>query len=184
MLSHFSHVPLFVTLWAVAFRAPLSMGFSRQEYWSALPCPPPEDLPDPGIKPASLASPALACGFFTTCDTWKVLRCRHIINVIEPTSGRNGAEPGLCTTTKAHALFYHLPPLMIQVSHNSPVFAFSVFMVGLYSVLSVKKYKHSESFVPPSLHKCIPLGEELVVPLSTPRWHLCATNRQKNILGQ
>lgn len=94
-----------------------------------------------------------------------------------------GLSPGLCTTTKAHALFYHLPPLMLQVSHNS-VFAFSVFMVGLYSVLSVEKYKHSESFVPPSLHKCIPLGEELVVPLSTPRWHLCATNRQKNILGQ
>ena len=93
MLSHFSHVPLFVTLWAVAFQAPLSTGFSRQEYWSALPCPPPEDLPDPGIKPVSLASPALACGFFTTRDTWKVLRCRHIINVIEPTSCRNGTEP-------------------------------------------------------------------------------------------
>ena len=45
---------------------PGSMGFSRQEYWSGLPCPPPGDLPDPGIKPASLRSPALAGGFFTT----------------------------------------------------------------------------------------------------------------------
>ena len=48
------------------------MGFSRQEYWSGLPCPPPGDLPDPGIEPSSLASPALAGGFFTTriiCET-------------------------------------------------------------------------------------------------------------------
>ena len=44
----------------------LSMGFSRQEYWSGLPCPPPGDLPDPVIKPASLMSPALAGRFFTT----------------------------------------------------------------------------------------------------------------------
>ena len=56
----------FVTLWTVARQTPLSMGFSRQEYWSGLPCPPPGDLPDPGIKPAPLASPALAGGFFTT----------------------------------------------------------------------------------------------------------------------
>ena len=41
------------TLWTLAHQAPLSMGFSRQEYWSGLPCPPPEDLPDPGIKPWS-----------------------------------------------------------------------------------------------------------------------------------
>ena len=50
MLSRFSGVWLFVTLWRVAHQAPLSMGFSRQEYWSGLPCPPPGDLPDPGIK--------------------------------------------------------------------------------------------------------------------------------------
>ena len=42
------------------------MGFSRQEYWRGLPFPPPEDLPDPGIKPTPLMSPALAVGFFTT----------------------------------------------------------------------------------------------------------------------
>ena len=57
MLSHFSHVPLFSTLWTVAQQAPLPMGFSRQEYWSGLPCPTPGDLPDPGIEPASLLSP-------------------------------------------------------------------------------------------------------------------------------
>ena len=50
-LSHFSHVQLFVTLWTVARKAPLSMGFSRQEYWSGLQFPPPEDLLDAGIEP-------------------------------------------------------------------------------------------------------------------------------------
>ena len=50
-----SHVRLFETLWTVAHHAPLSMGFSRQEYWSGLPFPSPEDLPDPGIEPRSPA---------------------------------------------------------------------------------------------------------------------------------
>ena len=50
----------------IACQAPLSMEFSRQEYWSGLPFPTPEDLPDPGIEPMSLASPALAGRFFTT----------------------------------------------------------------------------------------------------------------------
>ena len=55
-----------VTPWTVACQAPLSMGFSRQEYWSGLPFPPPGDLPDPGMELVSPASPALAGGFFTT----------------------------------------------------------------------------------------------------------------------
>ena len=54
VLSCFSCVQLFSTLWAVVHQAPLSMGFSRQEYWSGLPFPSPGDLPDPGIKPTSL----------------------------------------------------------------------------------------------------------------------------------
>ena len=58
------------TPWTVAGQAPLSMGFSRQECWSGLPCPSPGDLPDPGIKPESLMSPILAGGFFTTLTTW------------------------------------------------------------------------------------------------------------------
>ena len=55
VLSCFSHVRLFVTLWTIARQAPLSMGFSRQEYQSELPCFPPGDLPDPGFKPGSPA---------------------------------------------------------------------------------------------------------------------------------
>ena len=73
MLSCFSRVQLFVTLWTVACQAPLSMGFSRQEYWSGLSCPPPGDLPHPGIEPMSVRSPALAGRLFTTRATWEAL---------------------------------------------------------------------------------------------------------------
>ena len=71
MPSCFSRVWLFVTPWTVSCQAPLSMAFSRQEYWSGLPCPPPGDLPDPGMGLTSLRSPALAGGFFTTSPTWE-----------------------------------------------------------------------------------------------------------------
>ena len=62
-----SHVQLFVTPWPIACQAPLSMGFSRQEYYSGLPCPSPGDLPNPGTESAS---PALAGGFFNTSAVW------------------------------------------------------------------------------------------------------------------
>ena len=70
---HTRSLPLCVTLrpHGLARQAPLSMGLSRQECWSGLPCPPPEDLLDPGIEPVSLMSPALASGFFTTSATWE-----------------------------------------------------------------------------------------------------------------
>ena len=61
-----SRVWLFVTPWSLASQVPVSMEVSRQEYWSRLPSPSPGDLPNPGIEPPSLASPALAGGFFTT----------------------------------------------------------------------------------------------------------------------
>ena len=71
MLSCFSHVWFFVTPWTVAHQAPLSMGLSRQEYWSGLPCPPPGDLPDPGIETAVPTSCALAGGLFITSASWE-----------------------------------------------------------------------------------------------------------------
>ena len=58
-------------LWTVAHHAPLSMGFSRQEYWSVLLCPPPRDLPDPGIEPESLMCPEPSGRFFITSTIWK-----------------------------------------------------------------------------------------------------------------
>ena len=61
----------YLTLWTVAHQAPLSIGFSRQEYWHGLPRPPPGDLPDPGIESVSLMLLELAGGFFTITSTWK-----------------------------------------------------------------------------------------------------------------
>ena len=69
LLGCFSCVQLIVTLQTIACQAPLSMGFSRQEYWSGLPCLHPGDLPNPGIEPVSLMSPALAGRFLTTSAT-------------------------------------------------------------------------------------------------------------------
>ena len=66
------------SLWTIAHQAPLSMGFFRQEYWSGLPCLPPEDLPDSGIKPLSFLSPAVAGKFFMASATWEVA---HILIV-------------------------------------------------------------------------------------------------------
>ena len=75
---------LFATLWTVACQPPLSIGFSRQEYWSGLPCPPPGDLPNPGIKPASLASPVLAGRFFITSATWEAPGPAHTYPKMRP----------------------------------------------------------------------------------------------------
>ena len=73
MPSHFSCARLSVTLWTVACWAPLSMGFSSQEYWSGLLFPLAGALPNPGIEPMSFMSPALADEFFTTTATWEVV---------------------------------------------------------------------------------------------------------------
>ena len=80
MLSCFSLVQLCATLWTVAHQAPLSVGFSRQEYWSGQQCPSPGDLPNPGTEPMSLLSPALAGRFFTTSATWEAQICKEIHN--------------------------------------------------------------------------------------------------------
>ena len=69
ILSHFSHVRFYMTLWTIAHQTIvdgiLPMGFSRQEHWSRLPCPPSGDLPHAGIEPTSPASPALKADSFT-----------------------------------------------------------------------------------------------------------------------
>ena len=73
MLHCFTCVRLFATLWAIACQAPLSMGFSKQDYWNGLLCSPSGDLPDPGIEAVFLKSPALVWRFFTTSATREAL---------------------------------------------------------------------------------------------------------------
>ena len=84
MLNLFCHVQLCATLWTVAHQAPLSMAFSRQEYWSGLSCPLPGDLPNPEIKPVSLTSRALADWFFTTNATCYCVSCSVMSNSLQP----------------------------------------------------------------------------------------------------
>ena len=82
---HFSRVWLLVTLWTATCQAPLSMGFSRQEYWSGLPCPFPGNISSLGIKPTSLISPSMTGEFFTTSTTWETPICTYIytnINIL------------------------------------------------------------------------------------------------------
>ena len=86
MLSHFSHVWLFVIPWTVAHQAPLSMEFSRQEYWSGLPFPSPGDLPDPDGTRVS----CIAGGFFTTWATTEARYAGDLGSV--PGSGRSPGE--------------------------------------------------------------------------------------------
>ena len=80
VLSRFSHVWLCATLQTVARQGPLSMGFSRQEYWNRLPFPSPGDLFNPGNEVTSFTSPALAREFFTTSATWETQTSPVIID--------------------------------------------------------------------------------------------------------
>ena len=126
MLSRFSRVWLFATLRTVAHQAPLSMGFSRQRYWSGLPCPPPRDLPHP-------CPPSLAGRFFTTSATWEA----HILDIGGTIAILNCCEffkleshgPFLCPektpTSSSHvrawgAMTSPNHPLALCASHISP----------------------------------------------------------------
>ena len=81
MLSCFSWVRLFATLWTIACQGPLFKGFSRQEYWSGLSFSMPEDLPDPRIELMPLISSALAGRFFTTSTTCEAHLCALYYNI-------------------------------------------------------------------------------------------------------
>ena len=85
-----SCVRLFVTPWTVALQAPLSMEFSRQEYWSGLPFPTSGDLPDTGLKPMSLVSPALAGEFFITSPPYMKAHL-HLVRL----SAKSNPQPQL-----------------------------------------------------------------------------------------
>ena len=111
--SCFSHVPLSATPRTATHQAPLSTGFSRQEYWSSLPCPPPGDLSDPGMEPTSPVSPALPGGFFTPSATslinkfllnaywFQALLCVCTQSCLTPYDPMDCSPPG----SSAHGIF-------------------------------------------------------------------------------
>ena len=106
VLSRFSQIQFFVTIWVVAHQAPLSMGFCRQEHWSELPCPPPGDLPDPGIKPASPAPPASQADSLhrATAEAPK-LWCDPVIPLLGMYPEKTVIEKDKCTPVFFAALF-------------------------------------------------------------------------------
>ena len=124
MLSFFNCVRLFSTPWSIACQVPLSVGFSRQERWSGLPCPPLGDLPDPGTEPVSLLCPALAGGFFTPEPPGKPSVAIRVYSEGKPTGllcpvliRRTGEQiPSVCFSRKKTCLpqdlleeFYKIP---------------------------------------------------------------------------
>ena len=102
-----SHVRLFVILWTVAHQAPQSMKLSRQEFWSGLPFPPQGDLPDSGIEPASLVSPALAGRLLATAPagkpTWHMVVVQSLGHV-RLCSPRGCSMPGVLSFTVSQRL--------------------------------------------------------------------------------
>ena len=91
------------TLWTTALQAPLSMGVSRQEYWSGLPCPPPGDLPDPGTEHTSPVSSALAGGFFTPWALEKPIKVPESLSNTNPVliqKSEHTMQYGICTLHK------------------------------------------------------------------------------------
>ena len=93
LLRRCNHVQLCVTLWTVVRQAPLSMGFFWQEFWGGLLCAPPGDLPDLGVEPMSLMSPALAGRFFTISATWDDLFAVYVFLNLR---GRVELEHSVC----------------------------------------------------------------------------------------
>ena len=119
-LPHARSLPLCPTLCdpieCVACQAPLSMGFSRQEYWSGLPCPPPGDLPDPGIKLVSLMSAALAGGLFTSASWEAPAHSKRGQKVNAPVpSGITLRKPRL-----GQQPLTHVSPSLSQTASSSP----------------------------------------------------------------
>ena len=104
--------------WSIACQASLSMGFSRQEYWSWLPWPPPGDLPNPGIEPSSLRSPVLAGRFFITSATGEApKRCtsRHIIIKMLQIENFKGSK-------KKERKKERNPPVRLSVDFSAKIF--------------------------------------------------------------
>ena len=159
-VSHFSRVWLFATHLTAACQAPPSMGFSRQEYWSELPCPPPGDLPEPGIKLVSLMFPGLAGKFFTTSAI------NSCLTLCDP---MDCSTPGLpvhhqllqLAQTHVHQVSHANQPSHPLSSPSPPAFNLSQF-VGLFQWLLHNRWPKDWSFsINPSAS---------VLPMNTQDW--------------
>ena len=114
-MKSFSCVWHLATPWTVAYQDPLSMGFSRQEYWSGLPFPSPGDLPNPGIKPASLTSLALAGEFFTSSATWEAQKKVKLLSRVQLCNPMYCSLPG----SSVHGIFQARVLEWVAISFSS-----------------------------------------------------------------
>ena len=137
----------FTTLWTVVCQAPLSMGFSRQKYLSGLPFPPPEDLPNPEIEPASLAFPSLAGGSFTTSVTWEAhqLKLDSSKTIHLPIYW---SQLSLLLIESIHVpLLIHLHPLSLLWAPGGRT-SFFIFCLYIYSISSLSTVSRTEMSIP------------------------------------
>ena len=166
MLSHFSYVQLFVTLWTVAHQAFLSMRFPRQGYWSGLPLPPPGDLPNPEIEPVPPVSPALAGGFFTTSTIWEAHRFQdtlpqtmipsHIEHFKLKKFEKWQEQEGLCPSPESghKTLKWEVPPSPIPEERSIPFSASGAMLEGIWRNCACSV----SSSWPPTAHTLCPIS--------------------------
>ena len=144
VLSCFSCVRLYAILWTVAHQALLSLGFSRQEYWSGLPCPTAGDLPNTGIKHISLTSPTLAGGFFNTSATWEGPKSGCLLadrykrwTILESSTSLHS-----CSALLLHALLNLL--IASEVAHPVSFIVFSsCFLLMAAKFIAAKAFRNS-----------------------------------------
>ena len=145
MLSRYGYIQLFVTLWGIACQALLSMGLSRQEYWSGLPCPPPGDLPDPGIQPGSPLAPTLQADSFTTDKLGKPLPA-HIPTLSLFFCLAFPSSPGCSTGTQGKRQLVTSEMMHDRFSGLGSLFPFSSSNIAFpYSVLNSSCLIHQTS---------------------------------------
>ena len=153
-----SGVWIFSSPWSVACQAPLSMGFSWQKCWSRLLCPPPGDLPNPGIEPES---PALAGRFYTTSTTWEAQNNKWRTNSFLPFSllhtPFSPSWPSASSRNISHVilLLKTLPPLSLLIQHNpscpiGPLLTFRAWPEIILS-FSIWHFTHMDAFEPQAL---------------------------------
>ena len=138
VLSCFTWVPLFVTLWTVACQAPLSMGFSRQEHWSGLPCPPPEHLLDLGIEPESLNSSWIDRSALTASTTLLLLLSCSVVS--------DFATPGLHAAHQASLSFTVPWSLLKLMSIESMMLSNHFILCPLSSSHALNLSQHQDLF--------------------------------------
>ena len=149
MLSCFRHVQLFAAPWTVAHQAPLSRGFSRQEYWSGLPSPP-EDLPNPGIKPESPLSPALAGRCFTTRTTSEGPVClRAVFIAFHCFFFLNKTKRGIKSPPNAYKDIF-IKTITNPMSHKAGMYfqkgCYQVLVHHFFTVASCKMFEENRIF--------------------------------------